>query len=322
MMMFIRIFSIVALTGLSPGTKINAMPTEDSSIQQELTPPTIHGVHGSSMVTDAVELESGRRTSCMEKLISNLIKQGTKQIKKKEKNRIKKCPKVPKEDRVRCRKKAKNWAKKQIANFEPSYATVRDRCGGVCFDSEELQEAVILYTSDTEDDRQMAANLHGKIGDWPTCLTTSMAYLFVFENRDDDWYIDDGIGYYRDTADVLAFNGDSDNPGVRDFNENISSWDTSSVVDLYKTFIYTNLFNSDISSWDTSSVEVMSYAFADTDSFNINLSAWDISSVRETSYMFAYTRNFNQCLEWSLPFSIQYRKRMFYISSGRISKNC
>ena len=53
-MMFIRIFSIVALTGLSPGTKINAMPTEDSSIQQELTPPTIHGVHGSSMATDAV----------------------------------------------------------------------------------------------------------------------------------------------------------------------------------------------------------------------------------------------------------------------------
>ena len=51
-MMYIRIFSIAVLTGVSLGTNIDAAPAHNSRIQQELTPLPIDGVYGSSTAMD------------------------------------------------------------------------------------------------------------------------------------------------------------------------------------------------------------------------------------------------------------------------------
>ena len=45
-------------------------------------------------------------------------------------------------------------------------------------------------------------------------------------------------------------------------------------------------FNQDISGWDTSSVINMSWMFTAADSFNQDISAWDVSNVTDMRYMF------------------------------------
>lgn len=42
--------------------------------------------------------------------------------------------------------------------------------------------------------------------------------------------------------------------GKRDFNEDISDWDTSRVTNLYETFSFAERFTGDISRWDVSKV--------------------------------------------------------------------
>ena len=45
------------------------------------------------------------------------------------------------------------------------------------------------------------------------------------------------------------------------FNQNIDSWDTSSVINMYGMFMGASNFNQDIGNWDTSSVTDMSNMF-------------------------------------------------------------
>ena len=58
-------------------------------------------------------------------------------------------------------------------------------------------------------------------------------------------------------------------------------------------FYYAENFNNDISTWDISSVVDMSYMFYYANNFNKSLSAWDVSSVIDMSYMFAYANQFS-----------------------------
>jgi surface protein len=63
------------------------------------------------------------------------------------------------------------------------------------------------------------------------------------------------------------------------FNQDISSWDVSSVTNMGGMFNSASSFNQDISSWDTSSVTNMSSMFSYATSFNQDISSWDVSSV-------------------------------------------
>jgi len=77
------------------------------------------------------------------------------------------------------------------------------------------------------------------------------------------------------------------------FNEDISSWDTSSVTDMTYMFYKASSFNGDISLWDTSSVTSMGGAFMDALSFNGNISRWETSSVTYMGMMFHSASLFN-----------------------------
>merc|ERR1712238_544160 len=64
-----------------------------------------------------------------------------------------------------------------------------------------------------------------------------------------------------------------------EFNADISSWDVSSVTNMYRMFVLAIKFNSDVSDWDVSSVTDMSHIFYYTEEFNCDVSDWDVSSV-------------------------------------------
>jgi surface protein len=63
------------------------------------------------------------------------------------------------------------------------------------------------------------------------------------------------------------------------FNQDISSWDVSSVRNMYSMFIGATAFNQDIGSWDVSSVTIMSSMFRDAPAFNQDLSGWCVSLI-------------------------------------------
>ena len=79
------------------------------------------------------------------------------------------------------------------------------------------------------------------------------------------------------------------------FNQNINSWDTSSVTDLSRMFDECTNFNQPLNSWDTSNVTDMYQMFRNTP-FNQNINSWDVSNVTDLGRMFDGCSNFNQPL--------------------------
>ena len=70
------------------------------------------------------------------------------------------------------------------------------------------------------------------------------------------------------------------------FNQDISGWDISNVIDISSIFLGATSFNQDISSWDTSSVTSMASTFFGATSFNQDISTWDTSNVTSMNGMF------------------------------------
>eukprot|EP00963_Diacronema_lutheri_P009491 scaffold849_cov386-Pavlova_lutheri.AAC.3 len=67
--------------------------------------------------------------------------------------------------------------------------------------------------------------------------------------------------------------------GPNDFNQDISTWDTSTVTTMSFMFNAATKFNSDISKWDTSQVNSMEAMFLFAEVFAQNLSSWDVTEV-------------------------------------------
>ena len=77
------------------------------------------------------------------------------------------------------------------------------------------------------------------------------------------------------------------------FNEDISSWDVSSVTNMNSMFSQVRAFNGDLNNWDVSNVTDMSGMFYFAKSFNGNISDWDVSSVTNMHDMFNNAKSFN-----------------------------
>jgi len=66
---------------------------------------------------------------------------------------------------------------------------------------------------------------------------------------------------------------------VSSFNQGLSMWDVASVTSMYNMFAGASSFNQDLSTWNASSVTSMQSMFAEASTFNQDISVWDISRV-------------------------------------------
>lgn len=80
------------------------------------------------------------------------------------------------------------------------------------------------------------------------------------------------------------------------FNQAVSSWNVSSVLDMHNMFDEATSFNQDLSLWDVSSVTDMSFMFSQASAFNNEgvLLTWTTSSVTDMQGMFLDATVFNQ----------------------------
>jgi len=86
------------------------------------------------------------------------------------------------------------------------------------------------------------------------------------------------------------------------FNQDISSWDTSSVTSMNSMFSaveygedpVSSSFNQDIGNWDTSNVTFMGYMFYGANEFNQDIGSWDVGKVTNMNTMFGGASSFNQ----------------------------
>ena len=78
------------------------------------------------------------------------------------------------------------------------------------------------------------------------------------------------------------------------FNQDISSWNVSSVTNMSYMFVFASSFNQPLNDWDTSSVTNMYTMFEGATDFNQPIGDWDVSSVTDMEAMFYQASSFNQ----------------------------
>jgi surface protein len=113
------------------------------------------------------------------------------------------------------------------------------------------------------------------------------------------------------------------------FDDDISSWNVSSVTNMYLMFFGayafgTNTFTSDISNWERISPDVSTLAnvidmgamFAATYNFDVNIGNWNTSNVINMSQMFDTSINFNQNINSWIVSGVTNMSNMFNYASS------
>jgi surface protein len=74
--------------------------------------------------------------------------------------------------------------------------------------------------------------------------------------------------------------------GASTFNQDLSRWNITNVVDMAAMFSGARAFNQDISKWVTSAVTNMSQMFDGAVAFDQEIRGWDVTSVTNFFFMF------------------------------------
>jgi surface protein len=69
--------------------------------------------------------------------------------------------------------------------------------------------------------------------------------------------------------------------GVMVFNQNIGSWDVSKLTNMSRMCCHAHVFNHNIERWDVSNATKMEGMFYGATAFNQDIGSWDLSSVTE-----------------------------------------
>ena len=185
-------------------------------------------------------------------------------------------------------------------------AKARQKMGG--FDNlnnKTIREAVKLYLID----KDACEEIYGPIVDWNTGGVTDMSHLFAGL-----------LGYQKkEFNEVISLWDTSRVINMRcmfrdtvDFNGDISLWDVRNVNDMTDMFNFAEAFNQDISSWDTRRVIMMRGMFRFAHTFNQDISCWDTENVTNMSDMFYFAEAFNQDLSpWKFS-KVDDMVRMFF----------
>ena len=105
-----------------------------------------------------------------------------------------------------------------------------------------------------------------------------MGYMFGYNEKFNQSLYGWGSNINKVTSTSYMFVGVS-------FNQDISSWDVTSVVDMSGMFSGATSFNQDIRTWETLSVTDMSEMFYGATSFNQDIGSWDVSKVTDMKVM-------------------------------------
>lgn len=98
------------------------------------------------------------------------------------------------------------------------------------------------------------------------------------------------------------------------FNQDISNWDTSKVTNMKDLFYSCYAFDQDISGWDVSNVTNMQAMFQNADALTSNLNTWDTSKVTDMRYLFRYSNYSGDISNWNFD-NVLYVNDMFYQSN-------
>ena len=144
-----------------------------------------------------------------------------------------------------------------------------------------IHTAVELWCMDPAAAKQQ----YGPIASWNTSEITNMGLLFI----------------------------------ERNFNDDISRWDVSSVTDMGGMFHSATSFNGDISQWHVSQVTNMTQMLYRATSFNCDLSQWDVSKVTSMSIMLYGATSFTHQLAGAWLTCTAHKYRMFRNCAGSIA---
>lgn len=171
-----------------------------------------------------------------------------------------------------------------------------------------------------------------KLPPWGTCpvpiTITSNADLWQALADWSNGIITDGVISHIDISAVTSLNNIRNNSisaggdaaVLRDFNVDISFWDTSNVTDFGFAFFEMRRFNQPIGVWDLSSANAVNGMFMNATDFNQSLSSWDTSAVTTMENMFNGALNFNNAItSWDVS-KVRNVRYMFY-KAGVFNQN-